>query len=163
MHFPVMILSEKPLDWSGIDDLIGPYTEDAESPMYDDDQDHKYDYWSQGGRYSWMLGGNTSCTLEDFPMIRPDDTEEILKQKCPHLWEAWKKNPKGQTCEECFRTWFCFCLVLPDGTWLEPGKNAWWLGALVKYERDMDWVVEFGKILDSYPRDWYINIVDCHD
>ena len=43
MHFPVMILSEKPLDWSGIDDLIGPYTEDAESPMYDDDQDHKYD------------------------------------------------------------------------------------------------------------------------
>ena len=80
-----------------------------------------------------------------------------------HLWKAWKENPKGQTCEECFRTWYCFCLVLPDGTWLEPGRNAWWLGTWAEKQEDIDWVVEFGKIIDSYPGDWYINIVDCHD
>ena len=96
-------------------------------------------------------------------MIRPEDTEEVLKRKCEHLWKAWKENPKGQTCEECFRTWYCFCLVLPDGTWLEPGRNAWWLGTWAEHQEDIDWVVEFGKIIDSYPGDWYINIVDCHD
>ena len=162
MHFPVMIISEKPLDWDGVYDLIGPYSEVPDDPMYQEDHDHKFDYWAQGGRYDWMLSGDLHRALKDFPMIRPGDTEETLKLKCPRLWEAWKKNPQGQTCEECFRTWFCFCLVLPDGTWLEPGKYAWWLGAYVKYEKDIDWVAEFGKILDSYPRDWYINIVDCH-
>ncbi|MBQ7183306.1 MAG: hypothetical protein IJR97_04905 [Clostridia bacterium] len=162
MHFPVMILSEKPMTWEDIYDRIGPYTEAEDNPLYQEDHDHKFDYWGQGGRYAWMLGGDFHRALRDFPMIHPEDTEEELRAKCPALWEAWKKDPKGMTCEECFRSRFCFSLVLPDGTWLEPGKSAWWLGALAAYEKDIDWEVEFGKILDSCPRDWYINIVDCH-
>ena len=158
-----MIISESPMDWTDISDRIGCYSADEDSPAYDPEGDHKYDYWSQGGRYTWMLGGKCSCTLADFPMIRPEDTEAELRDKCPHLWQAWKENPKGQTCGECFRTWFCFCLVLPDGTWLEPGRNAWWLGAWAEKEEDIDWVAEFGRIIDSCPRDWYINIIDCHD
>ena len=163
MHFPVMIISEQPMGWEEIYDRIGHYNEDEDDPMYREDWPHKFDYWAQGGRYDWMLGGELSCKLSDFPMIRPEDTEEELKRKCEHLWKAWKENPKGQTCEECFRTWYCFCLVLPDGTWLEPGRNAWWLGTWAEKQEDIDWVVEFGKIIDSYPGDWYINIVDCHD
>ena len=121
MHFPVMIISEKPMKWEDVYDRIGHYNECEDDPMYLEDWDHKFDYWSQGGRYKWMLGGEASCRLADFPMIRPEDTEEELKQKCEFLWKAWKENPKGQTCEECFRNRYCFCLVLPDGTWLEPG------------------------------------------
>ena len=163
MHFPVMIISEQPMKWEDVYDRIGHYNECEDDSMYLEDWDHKFDYWSQGGRYKWMLGGEASCRLADFPMIRPEDTEEELKQKCEFLWKAWKENPKGQTCEECFRNRYCFCLVLPDGTWLEPGRNAWWLGVLAEEEEDIDWVVEFGKIIDSYPRNWYINIVDCHE
>ena len=163
MHFPVMLISEHPMDWNDVFDRIGPYNEDPEAPLYREDYADKFDYWSQGGRYSWMLGGDFCCMLKDFPMIRAEDTEEDLKRKCEYLWQAWKKDPKGQTCLECFRNWFCFCLVLPDGTWLEPGRNAWWLGALAAEEKEIDWVAEFGKILDSYPPEWYINLVDCHD
>ena len=50
--------------------------EDEDDPMYLEDWDHKFDYWSQGGRYAWMLGGECSCRLSDFPMIRPEDTQE---------------------------------------------------------------------------------------
>ena len=164
MHFPVMIISEKPLDdLFDVLDVIGPYTEDPDDPCYVEDHDHKFDFLGLGGRYDWMLNGESSCTLEDFPMIRPEDTDEDLKRKCPRLWEAWIKNPQGETLRECFWNHFCFCLVLPDGTWLEPGRRyAWWLGTFAEYEKDIDWVVEFGKILDSYPRDWYLNLVDCH-
>ena len=158
-----MIISESPMDWDDVYERIRPYSGDDCDPLYDENGDHKFDYWAQGGRYAWMLGGKLSCRLGDFPMIRPEDDEETLKGKCGHLWQAWKENPKGQTCEECFRTWYCFCLVLPDGTWLEPGRNAWWLGEGAKLEEDIDWVAEFGKIIDSYPKDWTINIIDCHD
>ena len=95
MHFPVMILSEKPMTWEDIYDRIGPYTEVEDDPMYQEDHDHKFDYWGQGGRYAWMLGGDLHRKLKDFPMIRPEDTEEELREKCPALWEAWKRTRRA--------------------------------------------------------------------
>ena len=112
MHFPVMIISEKPLDWDEICDLLGPYTENSDDPMYEEDHDHKYDYWGQGGRYDWMLGGEVNCRLEDFPMIRPDDTEKVLKQKCPVFGKHGRKTHRVRPARNASEhgtasVWYC--------------------------------------------------------
>ena len=44
MHFPVMIISEQPMEWDDVYDRIGQYSEDEDNPMYQEDGDHKFDY-----------------------------------------------------------------------------------------------------------------------
>ncbi len=43
MHFPVMIISEQPMEWEDVYERIGHYKEDEDDPMYLEDWDHKFD------------------------------------------------------------------------------------------------------------------------
>ena len=172
MHFPVMVITETEPDdyYSEIQDLLRPYREGDDDDPDVERKGYKYDYMSCGpGRWDLLLNGRAGCPLKDYAMIRNTDTEEDLQRKFPECYRYWleEKEKNGlkdySSAMDYFKKRWCFSLVTPDGEWKEPGKLAWWLGTFIKYEPDIDWVDEFGKIIDSYPGDYWITLVDCHD
>ena len=127
----------------------------------------KWDFWGYGGRWMKILNGECMCRLKDFPRIRNEDTEEILKEKFPMIYEGWEgkaadRGPGSSAFLQFLKTHYCYALVTPSGDWIEPGRYAWWLGALAAKEADIDWVEEFNRILDGFPGDYYANLIDCH-
>ena len=127
----------------------------------------KWDYYGYGGRWSAILNGEIWCRLKDFPRIRNNDTEETLKEKFPALYEKWEKHEKtpvsgSRAFFQFLKTRYCYVLVTPSGEWIEPGRYAWWLGTSAGAEKDIDWIEEFNRILDSYPGDFSVTLFDCH-
>jgi len=60
------------------------------------------------------------------------------------------------------RTMRPFVLVTPEGKWIEPGRDAWWLGGLSAKEEDIDWRKEFSRIIGGYPETYRATVIDCH-
>ena len=127
----------------------------------------KWDFWGFGGRWVSILNGNVECRLKDFPRIRNEDTEAVLKEKFPMIWEGWaEKNEPRPTNSRAFhdflKAYYCYALLTPSGEWIEPGRYAWWLGTAAEKEENIDWPEKFNPILDSFPQDYKVTLIDCH-
>ena len=162
-HYTVAVFSHS-ID--EIEELLAPYNENnADEGEYNPLA--KWDYWGYGGRWTSILNGENWCFLKDFPRIRNEDPEAVLKEKFPQLHEAWESKFKAPgsdsgTFLQFLKKHYCYALLLPSGEWIEPGRYAWWLGALAEKEEDVDWVEKFNEILDRYPGDYWIQLIDCH-
>lgn len=167
MHFPVMVIFESGAE-SDLIDLLAPYNENLTTDEFGDNPLSKWDYYGFGGRWTAILNGETWCYLKDFPRVRNEDSEAVLKEKFPQLYELWLKYDKtplsgSDAFLKFIKTKFCYALLSPSGEWFEPGRRyAWWLGASAGKEEDIDWVEEFNKIMDGYPGDYYVQLIDCH-
>ncbi len=100
----------------------------------------RWDWWEIGGRWHESLrdyDGNYHDTLR----ISNWDYNYIYKDMC---------------------TFSTYALLTPDGEWLEPGKMGWW-GISHADPIDQDkWKRGFTSLIDTFDKDMYVTIVDCH-
>ena len=119
-----------------------------------------------GGRWGGLLNGKPDCRLADFPRIREGETESTLAGKYPILHGKWRKEYEGRPGSPGFADYLIkyasYALATPEGECHEPGTEANWYGPRINPPEKGIWTERFNRILDSYPQDWYVTLVDCH-
>lgn len=148
--------------------------------------DSKWDWWDIGGRWGCSLrdyNGNYHNTLKianwDYNYIDPEDIAQYSR-----FWEVAVEGAE-KTEEEKIRlfytpeyylekygnksnyiksmmTFSTYALLTPDGEWLEPGKMGWWGISLADLVDAGKWERDFTSLIDTFDKDMYITIVDCH-
>lgn len=146
----------------------------------------KWDWWDIGGRWRESLrdyDGNYHDTLRignwDYNYICLDKIEEYSR-----FWEVAVEGAE-QTEEDKFRlfykpeyylkrygnksnyikammTFSTYALLTPDGEWLEPGKMGWFGISGADPADEGKWERNFTSLIDTFDKDMYITIVDCH-
>lgn len=145
----------------------------------------KWDWWSEGGRYSGMLklhGNEVSSG-------RVGDLEFTIDQEAyKHALRFWDvlvdHKPAGpgedyQTFykEEFYRDYYgdretyariqsqfsTYAVITPDGVWHAPGEMGWFGCSSESGEDGRDWYMHYKeRFIDAADPDWYLTIVDCH-
>ena len=68
-----------------------------------------------------------------------------------------------KTYARCCASFNTYSVLLPDGTWEEPGEMGWWGMSSESHEDGLAWELNYvDKYLKSVNPDWTLTIVDCH-
>lgn len=145
----------------------------------------KWDWWSEGGRWSGML----TCHGKEVDSGRVGDLEFGIDQEvykdCLRFWDvAIDHKPAGPGeeyttfyKEEYYREYYgdretyarhqaqfsTFAVVTPDGEWHEKGHMGWFGCSSETAEEAKDWEDHYReRFIDTADPDWYLTIVDCH-
>ena len=148
----------------------------------------RWDWWDIGGRWSYSLRdyeGEYHDTLRiadwDYNYIDPEDVTyysrfwEILvegaepteEEKNKH-WSLYKpeyyieKYGNKSNFIKTQLTFSTYALLTPDGEWLEPGKMGWWGISGADPADAGKWERDFVSLIETFNKDYYITIVDCH-
>ena len=148
--------------------------------------DSKWDWWVIGGRWGSSLrdmNGKYSDTLKisdwDYHYIDPNDVEYYSR-----YWEIAVEGAEKTEEEDFFTLWkpeyyiekygnksefikaqltfSTYALLTPDGEWLEPGPMGWFGCSGATPEDEGQWEKDFTHLIDTFDKDLYITIVDCH-
>ena len=127
----------------------------------------KWDSWRVLNMNTSFLGVRQLAQLRDIPRPLETDSEIETGQKFPdmnhHYREQlkWDKDFRPGWYETHYPTlydYICYRLPLdivkPDGTWVDYKRGH------VKENRE--YCKEFYGILDSFPQDYWLTLVDCH-
>lgn len=94
---------------------------------------------------------------------KTDEDRELVK------WAFYKpeyfKNRYGdkETYARCRAGFYTFAVLLPDGTWHEPGQMGWFGCSSETDEDGLAWEKNYVKnFLESADPNWTLTIVDCH-
>lgn len=177
------------------EELYAEYRKDEEDTDFDADgnelstynPDSKWDWYSEGGRWSGMLrlkGRNERAdealvkdidfspdkeeyeeakrfwevAVENKP-LKEDEEKPFLFYKKEYYTERYKDADDYAANRSRFST---YALVTPEGEWFEPGKMGWW--GISSSTPDSE--KEFEKFFDEYitkaDPEWTLTIVDCH-
>ena len=189
MHFPVVVITEDIPDDSVIRKLIGPYDENKKGEPhieypYAEVKEYLRKICRPDGDYEETMILNAledddietlqyyNRKLEIFYDI--DEYGNALSAGNPKAkWDYYRYGGRyegmleGKT--DCQLKDFPeidalapFVLVTSEGEWIEPGRDAWWLGTLAFQEKDTDWRQEFSRILKEYPETYRAVVLDCH-
>ncbi|MCR5796160.1 MAG: hypothetical protein K6G61_12540 [Solobacterium sp.] len=186
MHFPVIVITETIPEDSRITAMLAPYDEKNKT---DPHVIHTYAEVKEYLRSICSVDG--SCEEYLLLKALEEDDIEILR-KCNRALEIFYDisekgeamsvgNPQAKwdhrayggrfaaMLDDCalkdfpdIRTMRPFVLVTPEGEWIEPGRDAWWLGAAAAKEADTDWREEFSRIIRGYPDTYRATVIDCH-
>lgn len=156
-------------------------------------ENSKWDWYVIGGRFKNLLkikGENTlSCDSEkisnvDFEYKKPEyieyqkkfwefatgeiqPTEEEKKQYlwglCPSKESLIGRYGTKENYLKKMSEMRTYAILLPDGTWYEPGKMGWFGLSNAETDAEREFDENYFKILDREKyKDYYITIVDCH-
>lgn len=146
----------------------------------------KWDWWDIGGRWRKSLrdyNGNYHDTLRisewDYNYINPEAIKRYSR-----LWEVavegaepteeekirlfytpeyyLKKYGNKSNYIKSMMTFSTYALLTPDGEWLEPGRMGWWGVSGADPVDEGKWERDFTSLIDTFDKDMYITIVDCH-
>ena len=186
MHFPVIVITEDIPDDSLITAMLAPYDGNNETAphvihTYAEVREYLRSICSEDGSYEEFLLLK-ALDEDDFETLREcnraleifydiNEKGEALSAGNPQA--KWDHRAYGgrfaSMMDDCrlkdfpdIRTMRPFVLVTPEGKWIEPGRDAWWLGALAAKEDDTDWRKEFSRIIGGYPETYWATVIDCH-
>lgn len=146
----------------------------------------KWDWWDIGGRWRRSLrdyNGNYHDTLRisewDYNYIYPEAVEKYSR-----FWDVavegaerteeekirvfytpeyyLKKYGNKSNYIKAMMTFSTYALLTPDGEWLEPGKMGWFGMSGADPVDEGKWERDFTSLIDTFDKDMYITIVDCH-
>ena len=128
----------------------------------------KWEYWRMGGKDIALFNGKNSIPLNEIPRAYPGDTEEVLKEKFPRMYDLWleqksfdKHFRKGidQQNYPTFYDYICYrqpiAVVMPDGSWNEYTKYN-----LYDIEKRRETFGKFNRILDNLPENYYATLIE---
>lgn len=150
--------------------------------------DSKWDWWDIGGRWYKSLRdyhGNYHNTLRisdwDYNYIYPEGIEKysrfweivvegaepteeekkefVLRYKPEYYIEKYGNKSNYIKAMMTFST---YALLTPDGEWLEPGKMGWFGVSCADPVDEGKWERDFTSLIDTFDKDMYITVVDCH-
>ena len=142
----------------------------------------KWDWWMIGGRFSNILDGEMQSTVGYLKKLNnslPKDlSEEELKEKYKEEYKNYQilitegdfyKEEYYQQKYPTFKdfiltrlTQSTYAVLTPEGEWLEPGTMGWFGMSNASIEDERNWPEKFNEILNKYPDNYWITVVDCH-
>lgn len=148
----------------------------------------KWDWYEIGGRWLESLrdyNGNYFDTLKiadwDYNYIPPNAVERYSR-----YWEITVEGAEKTEDEKdqfftlyspqyylqkygnksnyikAMLTFSTYALLTPDGDWLEPGQMGWFGISHADPVDEGMWERDFTSLIDTFDKDMYITIVDCH-
>lgn len=148
----------------------------------------KWDWYSIGGRWSGELKKKNSNEYFNTLQVKDWDTtpdEETINAH-KRFWELAVEHQEPTEDEKPFFSLYnenyyiekyktkenyaniasefqTYAVLMPDGTWLEPGKMGWWGVSHSTIDEALSWEENYKtNIIDKLDPEWYITIVDCH-
>ena len=145
----------------------------------------KWDWWTEGGRYSGCLTINgqevDSGRVGDIDFGVDDDEYRYALD----FWDSFVEKTKTDTNDEYHPMWkpeyykeryktrenyakiqsqfLTYAVVTPDGEWHAPGKMGWFACSSESDEEWLDWCEHYKeRFIDAANPDWYLTVVDCH-
>lgn len=159
---------------------------DADGNIYSTyNKQSKWDWWTEGGRWSGMLRLNgqpvDSGRFGDLEF--PFDQE--VYERSLRFWDVavdHKPARPGEDFhpfykEEYYRDYYgdretyakqmaefsTYAVLTPDGEWHAPGRMGWWGCSSESGDESKDWYGHYKeRFLDTADPDWILTIVDCH-
>ena len=148
----------------------------------------KWDWYTIGGRWSNSLrdyNGDYYNTLKiaywDYNYMSPTAIERYSR-----IWDVIVEGAKRTEEEEkewwglynsdyyrekygnkseyikTMLTFSTYAVLTADGEWLAPGKMGMFGLSLAEPEDECEWEKNFTKLIDTFDKNMYITIVDCH-
>lgn len=77
-------------------------------------------------------------------------------------WRNFLNGEKSVRLSEHPKDRNCYAVLTPDGKWHESGRMWWWGFSMASKEEQDAWPENYWKIINSFPKDYYITVVDCH-
>lgn len=160
---------------------------DAEGNIYTTyNPKSKWDWWTEGGRYSDMLKTKTGETVDSGRIADLDfspDKEEY--ENALHFWdvvvdhkpqkpdeeiqsfwnEQYYKDYYGdrETYAKTMASFSTYAVITPDGEWHAPGEMGWFGCSSEGPDESKEWYAKYKeRFIDSADPDLYLTIVDCH-
>ena len=172
--------------WQIMADDAGEGMTDTEGNIYSTyNPQSKWDWWSEGGRWSGML----MCHGTEVDSGRVGDLKFAIDQEyyeaCLRFWDVaidHKRANPGEEYnlfykEEYYRDYYgdretyarhmaqfsTFAVVTPDGAWHEKGRMGWFGCSSETPDEAKDWEEHYKeRFLDTADPDWQLDIIDCH-
>lgn len=172
------------------DVLAGDYEPDENGDLLSTyNPDSKWDWYTEGGRWSGMLKVHGKDGDEECDEARVGDIDFSPDQEeydyCLKFWdvavEHKEEDPDGRYRtfykEEYFKKRYgdretyarrqsefsTFAVVTPNGVWHEKGEMGWFGCSTDSDEEAADWDDHYKeRFIDTADPDWILTIVDCH-
>ena len=186
-HYAVGVITEEKPTMEMIEELLAPFDEELSVESY---VSHPYDE-IKPVLLSYFLANPenpASSKLihalenDDFAMLRElneelnyyegiDENGNAISTYNPNSKWDWyeiggrwrdihRKNPMKLS--EFPKSEHCYAILTPDGVWHEPGQMGWWGISLAEKDTLHAWPDVFWEIINSFPKTYYITVVDCH-
>lgn len=144
-HFSVAVFSRPEQD---VDEMLAPFDENLGMPLkYNEDVDEDGNEWSTynpKSKWDWYeVGGRWGGLLENKSgnRINHSVVSDII-------------FPPDFT---------TYAVLLPDGTWHEPGKMLYFGVSAASEEDEKNWDENYYKnFIEKADPNWILTIVDCH-
>lgn len=146
-------------DWWGIggrwDCSLRDYNGEYHNTLKIADWDYNYINLDNIARYSrfWEIA------VEGAEPTEEEKSEFILWYKPEYYLEKYGNKSNYIKSMITFST---YALLTPDGEWLEPGKMGWWGMSGADPADHGKWERDFTSLIDTFNKDMYVTIVDCH-
>ena len=173
--------------WHYLADDAGEGMVDDEGNIYSTyNRKSKWDWWSEGGRWSGMLRLKIGGTVDTARIGDIDfSPEEAAYKRALRFWDVIVEHQSklpGEDffsiyrdeyyrqyygdCETYARTMASFstyAVVLPTGEWIGKGDMGWWGMSSETPEEAKAWEADFMKrFIEGQDEDLLLTIVDCH-
>ena len=158
---------------------------DAEGNIYTTyNPDSKWDWFEIGGRWSGFLKRKDGEKVNsDFVKNLDFSSDKKAYEDALEYWNSYvEKGEKkegefyfynrefyknrykdAETYAKCASSFSTRAVVLPDGSWHEPGQMGWFCVTSESDEKALDWNLHYKeRFLDTANPDWMLTIVDCH-
>lgn len=150
---------------------LAPFDENAEDTPEDD---HKWDWWQIGGRYSKRLLTTDGQWVDECLRSGLDMAGmlEAYRDQAARQWVEYQENPRADLFGEAegltekeyvYRyelptTWG----ILHKGTWYEEGRLGWFAATDARKEDHRDWAEGWWKFVENLHPRTKLTVVDCH-
>ena len=138
----------------------------------------KWDWYSEGGRFSGMLMSNKEkgyfdvLPVKDINFLKMRVVEkESLRQYDEAISDGFYKPeylkrlyPTPEVYEKIQTEFWTRAVVTPDGEWSELGRMGWFGMSSEEPEDTLEWVEKYYErfIEPAIENGWTLNIIDCH-
>lgn len=158
---------------------------DAEGNIYTTyNPDSKWDWFEIGGRWSGFLKRKDGEKVNsDFVKNLDFSSDKKAYEDALEYWDSYvekgekkegefyfynrefykKRYKDAETYAKCASSFSTRAVILPDGSWHEPGQMGWFCATSESDEEALDWNLHYKeRFLDTANPDWMLTIVDCH-
>lgn len=185
-HYKMSRMSDQEC-WKMMADDAGEGMTDEEGNIYSTyNPQSKWDWWTEGGRWSGMLklkDGSTADSARIGDIDFSPDTE-IYKQSL-RFWDVVVDHQPKEDGEDFFSLYneqyyhefygdretyarqqaafSTYAVVTPDGEWQAPGNMGWWGMSSENGEESRAWYDRYMDLfISNADPDLILTIVDCH-
>ena len=173
--------------WHYLADDAGEGMVDEDGNIYSTyNRKSKWDWWSEGGRWSGMLRLKDGGTADSARIGDIDFTpEEDVYQRALRFWDVIVEHQTKLPNEDFFsfynenyyRQYYgdretyartmagfsTYAVVTPDGVWHQKGQMGWWGMSSETADEAKAWESEYMKrFIEGQDENLILTIVDCH-